>query len=101
MTDKKTSLAIPVAALCLELIPIPVIFLLTQLGGFAAMALYPCLLAPIAGLLMGVFYLSRGKERINRLGKIFAIIAVVLTLSPIGFISVFFFGAVTGLIPLM
>ena len=100
-TGKKTNLAIPIAAFCLVLIPVPVIYFLSRLGGFAAAALFPGLLSPIAGLVMGVFYLGRGKDRINRLGKILAVTAIVLPLSLLGFIAVFFFGAVTGLIPLM
>ena len=101
--QSKNKLTLPLIALCLSVLPVPII-IITLFGlaaGFAAVMLLPTLLSPVVGLVMGVIYLSKGKARTCRCGKILAVIAIALPLSAVVFVIIFFIGAMTGIIPLM
>jgi hypothetical protein len=96
----KKEIALPLIALGLVLFPAlyPVLSPLIGLPGIASLL---TILSPVAGLILGVISLSRGKGRISLAGKIIAVIAIVLPLAVIAFILIFFMGAAMGLISLM
>ncbi|MCL2059824.1 MAG: hypothetical protein FWH01_12355 [Oscillospiraceae bacterium] len=98
----KKDIRMPLTALGLVLCPIFFIFL-DSIGRFSltSAALLPIVIAPFAGLIVGVASLAKGKGKIGALGKTFAIIAIVLPLSVVALVVAFFVGAATGLIALM
>lgn len=100
-TNHKDEIALPLIALGLDLLPVPLIFLSSLGLGMASLVSLLIILSPIAGLITGISALSRGKARIGLSGKILAIIAVSLPLAAAVFIIIFFIGAATGMIPLM
>ena len=91
---------LPLIALSLDFLPIIFVVLGLRVG-LAAVYNLLTLLLPVAGLITGVIYLSRGKDKISKLGKILAIIAIALPLSVVTFIILFFIGVTTGIISLM
>ena len=102
MENRKNGIALPIVALGLDLAPILIIVLNSIIrGGVLASALLFAVLLPMTGLITGIVSLSLWKDRIGRIGKILAIIAVSLPVACVLFIIVIFIGAVTGLISLM
>lgn len=97
----KNEIGLPLIALCLDFTPVLLIFLGSLGRGLSSSVLLLALLLPVAGLMTGIVSLSRGKSRIGIAGKILAIIAIVLPLSLVAFIVIFFIGAVTGVISFM
>ncbi len=93
----KRPLLLSIAALLLEILP----FILLSLVGGNGFALLLLLMAPIAGLILGVDLLRKGKKNIGIFAMIGAVIAVALPILLIGVIVVLFIGITTGLIPLM
>ena len=105
-------ITLPLVALGLDFVPIFFFFLLFFIDAFgqstfagtilsSPAVLLLVLLSPAAGLIAGVIALNQGKKRIGRLGKTLAVIAVILPISAVIFIIVFFIGAATGMIALM
>jgi len=97
----KNEIGLPIIALCLDFAPVLLVFLGSLVRGLSSAALLLALLLPVAGLITGIVSLSRGKARIGIVGKILAIIAIVLPLAFVAFIVILFIGAVTGLISFM
>jgi len=97
----KPEIALPLVALGLDLVPVLLFFLANLNVGFSGFWLLSLILCPIAGLLMGIAALCRGKQRIGLAGKVIAIIAIGLTVSFGLVIVIFLVGAVTGVIPSM
>lgn len=97
----KNEIGLPLIALFLDFAPVLLVFLGSLVRGLSSAALLLALLLPVAGLITGIVSLSRGKARIGIVGKILAIIAIVLPLAFVAFIVIIFIGAVTGLISFM
>lgn len=93
----KKQLWLSIVALLLEILP----FMLLMLVGGNGFTLLFLLIAPIAGLILGVDLLRKGKKNIGIFAMTGAIIAIALPSLLIGCIIVFFIGITTGLIPLM
>jgi hypothetical protein len=101
MEINKNGLRLPIIALGLDLAPVLIFLLNSITRGFTAIALLFVVLLPIAGLITGIVSLTLGKDRMGRIGKILAIIAISLPLAVVLFVIVIFIGVVTGLISLM
>ena len=97
----KYGIGLPLIALGLDFLPVLFIFLNWILQGAAASILLLAVLSPIAGLMMGIISLIRGKGRIGTAAKLIAVIAIALPAAFVTFIIIFFVGAMTGIIPLM
>jgi len=95
------SIVMPLIALGLDLLLIPIVFLASLGIGVSPFFSFLAVVSPIAGLITGIGALSRGKGQIGAAGKILAITAIALPSSLVIFIIVFFIGAVTGVISLM
>ncbi len=93
-------LALPLAALGLDLLPI-LLGLLSSRGISIPMHALFAILFPTAGLLTGIFALDQGKGHIGLAGKIIAAIAITLPLAFVAFVMIILIGASTGLISLM
>lgn len=89
--------ALPIAALSLEIFPFLFLGLFTG-SGFIMLLTMSC---PVVGLVLGILSLCMKKPQIGLAGKIIAIVAVSIPVLLIGAIMVFFVGASTGVIPLM
>ena len=78
----KNKIGLPLIALGLELVPIPLMFLSSLFESSSSLLLSFLLLLvallPVAGLVAGIFALSRGKKRIGTAGMVLSIIAVAL-----------------------
>jgi len=94
-------IGLPLIALCLDLVPIVIIWLSSLFQFSFSFFWLIAVLSPIAGLIAGVASLRRGKAQIGLIGKIIAIIAIATPLSAVAFVLIFFFGVVTGVISLM
>lgn len=94
-------IGLPLLALGFDLVPIFLVFLNSILRGLPSYMFLLIVLSPIAGLITGVISLAKGKRRIGLTGKIISIIAIILPLSFVAFIIIFFIGVVTGVISLM
>jgi hypothetical protein len=102
MEIRKNGIALPIVALGLDFAPVLIILLNSIIrGGVLASALLFAVLLPVAGLITGIVSLSLWKDRIGKIGKILAIVAISLPVALVLFIIVIFVGAVTGLISLM
>ena len=101
MKIQNRGIALPLIALGLDLAPVLISFLASITRGVLAFTLLFMVLLPVAGLTTGIVSLSLWKDRIGKIGKILAIIAVSLPLAVVLFIIVIFIGAATGLISLM
>jgi hypothetical protein len=106
--NSKNKVVLPVIAVWLSFSPVVfffVLFIISIIPGAFELALPPLLLltvlSPIAGVIIGVISLSRGKKRIDPVGRKLAIIAIVVPLSFVALVLTFSIGAATGLIPLM
>lgn len=97
---RRYNIALPLAALALDLLPVLLGFLGTR-GIYIPMQSLLAILSPTMGLLTGIFALNQGKARIGLAGKIIAIVAIALPLGFVAFIIIILIGATTGLIPLM
>ena len=101
METSNNRIGLPIVALGLDFAPALILLLGSIMRGFPAFTLLFMVLFPIAGLITGVVYLSLGKGKIDRIGKILAIIAISLPLAVVLCVTIIFIGAVTGLISLM
>ena len=101
MEIRKNGIGLPITALGLDLAPALIIFLGSIIRGLTSVTLLFTVLFPVAGLITGIVSLTLGKDRIGKIGKILAIIAISLPLALVLSIIVFFIGVVTGLISLM
>ena len=101
MEIRRSGLGLPIIALGLDLAPVLIFSLDAIIRGLPSFTLLFMVLFPIAGLITGIAALTLGKGKINKPGKILAIIAISLPLAVILFFLVFFIGVVTGLISLM
>jgi ABC-type dipeptide/oligopeptide/nickel transport system permease component len=101
METRNNRIGLPIAALGLDLAPVLIIFLGSIIRGFPSFTFLFMVLFPVAGLITGIVYLSFGKGKIDRIGKILAIIAISLPLAVVLLFLVIFVGAATGLISLM
>ena len=101
MEIRKNGIGLPLIALGLDLAPILIIFLGSIMRGLTSFTLLFTVFLPVTGLVMGVVSLTLWKDRIGKIGKVLAIIAISLPLALVIFIIVFFIGAVTGVISLM
>jgi hypothetical protein len=101
MENRKNGIALPIVALGLDLAPVLIFILNSITWGFTAVTLLFAVLFPIAGLIIGIVSLTMGKDRIGKIGKILAIIAISLPGAVVLCVIVIFVGAVTGLISLM
>lgn len=99
ISQPKTVLAI--IALLFDLVPIVIVYLLIGSPYIGSITIMLIILSPIIGLVLGVAALSSGNTKIGTTGKVIAIMAVALPLLFMGFILLFFIGAVTGLISFM
>ena len=72
-------------ALICSSVPAGIIFLLSLVNGvyfFIAVLLWPItLLVPVAGMLMGIFSLCRGEERIGSKGVILSVLAIIVPIA--------------------
>jgi len=94
--------AMPVVAVVLDILPALWVLLgLTANSSIMSPVFLLVLLAPIAGMLLGVISICRGREKTGKAGMILAVIAVALPLALIAGVILFFIGAMTGIIPLM
>lgn len=98
ISQPKTVLAI--IALLFDLVPIVIFYLLIGATSISS-AIVLIILSPLMGIVLGVAALSSGNTKIGTTGKVIAIMAVALPLLFMGFILLFFIGAVTGLISFM
>ena len=104
--SKKKEIVLPLLALFLDFLPI-LVFNSLGLGDYisglriGSLILLGIALSPIAGAVLGVTALAKGKERIGLLGKIIATIAVALPTAVLALIILFFAGAMTGVISFM
>ena len=99
---RKTEIGLPLIALGLVIAPVlAFLFLvvLLKLHDLLEFMFLFIVLSPIAGMIMGIFSLVRGKGRIGLAGKILAITAislpVIFIIFPILYLSI---GAATGVI---
>lgn len=101
-THRKNKIGLPLIALVLDLLPLFLAYLPGMFGrSLSSFVLLFMVLSPIAGLTTGIVSLCRRKGRMGMAEKIIAIVSVVLPLSLVVFIVVFFIGAVTGIISFM
>ena len=100
-SNQRKEIGLPLIALGLASVPF-VSMLLDSLGlWIPSSTTLVVIVSPIAGMIAGVASLTKGKSRIGMLGKILAIIAIVIPLSIVAFIIIFFIGVATGQISLM
>ena len=97
--QSKNGVSVPLIALGLDLFPVLIILLSSRLYVLSSFFLF-ALLAPLAGMITGVTYLSQAKGRTGA-GKVIAVIATALPLAFIALVVVIFIGATTGVISLM
>jgi len=97
----KNEVGLSLIALGLVLAPIFIIQLSSLLHWSLSFLWLIAVLSPIAGLIVGVVSLRRGKNRIGIAGMIIAIIAITTPLAVGAFVIIFFIGAMTGVISLM
>jgi hypothetical protein len=101
METRNNRIGLPLIALGFDLAPVLIIFLNSIMRGFTAITLLFVVLFPVAGLITSIAALTLRKDRIGKIGKILAIIAISLPLAVVLFIIIIFIGATTGLISLM
>ena len=97
----KPKIGLPLLALSLDAFPVLIIFLGQFLNAFSAFVLLLLVMSPIAGVILGVVSLNRGKTQIGMAGKVIAIIAIVIPTAIATLFISFLIGAETGLISLM
>jgi hypothetical protein len=102
---EKPSIALPLTALLLTVVPFSLILFIIFFPSrmdFAFQIVLWSLLSMLAGFILGIVSLSQGRKRIiGTAGKVMAILAILVALLPVIFVVGCFIGAATGLISLM
>jgi hypothetical protein len=96
---EKHEIGLPLIALGLVIVPVLIGFLLGALlsAALPSFVFLFLVLLPIAGMITGIFSLSRGKDRLGLAGKVLAIAAISLpAIFIILPIFVLFIGVATG-----
>ena len=94
---QKPDLRLPLVALVLSFWPF-------VFHGFSFNVYIPeliLILSPVAGLITGVYALMQGKRRIGTLGKVIALVAIILPGLVIAVLIVLLIGASTGMVRMM
>lgn len=99
-TKIKAKIGRPLIALGLDLLPFIWIFI-SYIDVYILISPLVIILSPIAGLILGISALSRGKKYNGLLGNILAIITIAIPVSLVVLIIVLYIGAATGIISLM
>lgn len=101
-THHKKEIGLSLVALCLSLVPFLLVFLSNIFNfNLPGLVILFIILSPIAGLIMGIASLCKGKKKIGNFGMIFSIIAIALPALLIILIILLFIGAATGVISFM
>jgi len=98
--EPRRQAGLPLLAVGLDLVAV-VLFLGLPFFPRPSFLLLLASLAPIAGIILGVVGLRRGRKRIGTVGFILAIVAIALPLSVVALVVVFSIGVATGVISLM
>ena len=98
--ESRRQIGLPLLAVGLDLVAV-VLFFGSSLFPMPSFLLLLASLAPIAGIILGIVCLRRGRKRMGTLGFILAIGAIALPLSVVALIVVFSIGVATGVISLM
>ncbi|MCL1838236.1 MAG: hypothetical protein FWG47_02835 [Propionibacteriaceae bacterium] len=103
--EERSTSGLPLIALGLDLVPVAILWLgwyrLNDSGLLGSVLLFIAAISPMAAIIMGFVYLSRGKKRTGIAGRIVAIAAIALPLALVAFVLFFFIGVATGIISLM
>ena len=97
-THNKSSIAWPIIAVALALLPVLIFFLSVIRANLPFDTIAFVLLSPIVGLVLGIAILSRGKARVSLAGRVLSIIAVIIPLSYLAYVVVIMISLQTGAI---
>ena len=102
MKRRIRNLGMPLAALCLSILPFVLLALQGPIGyRMSAITILFIVCMPIAGVVMGFSSLGEGRSQIGIVGVVISLVAVALPIITVVSGVLFFAGAATGVIRLM